>query len=97
MSDSASTPPSPWWKFGHMWLVIAGPLIVVLASIVTIYLAVRTPDPVYGDASRGAARSSQAKDGGDAGRMSPAMQARNHAATGGVARPAPNHGTGPNQ
>jgi hypothetical protein len=50
-----------------MWMVVGGPLIVVIASFVTLYLAIRTPDPVY------------THDGPDA------MQARNHAATGGVA------------
>ena len=32
----------PWWKFGHVWLVVAGPLIVVVASFITLYLAVRS-------------------------------------------------------
>ena len=36
----------PWWKFGHVWLVIAGPATVVLASFVTVYLAVSGMDPV---------------------------------------------------
>jgi hypothetical protein len=56
----------PWWKFGHVWLVVAGPAVVVVASFVTLYLAITIPDPVVTDAKSGA----------------PAMQARNHAATG---------------
>ena len=38
--------PAPWWKFGHVWLVVAGPAIVVVASLVTFYLAVTRPDQV---------------------------------------------------
>ena len=26
----------PWWKFGHVWLVIAGPLIVIVAGFVAL-------------------------------------------------------------
>ncbi|MFT4193411.1 nitrogen fixation protein FixH [Ottowia sp.] len=74
---SAPPAPQPWWKYGHMWLVVGGPLIVVVASFVTLYLAIRTPDPVYADAAR-------ARPAGEAD-LTPAMQARNHAATGGVA------------
>ena len=31
---SAQTTPeaAPWWQFGHVWLVVAGPLVVVMAS-----------------------------------------------------------------
>lgn len=72
--------PQPWWKHGHLWMVIGGPLIVVVASFVTLYLAIRTPDPVYTDSSvqRRSAHAAPLE-------LTPAMQARNHAATGGVA------------
>ena len=36
----------PWWAFGHVWLVIAGPLVVVVASFITFYLAANGQDPV---------------------------------------------------
>ena len=29
---SSSTPAAPWWKFGHVWLVVSGPLIVVVEN-----------------------------------------------------------------
>ena len=32
----------PWWKFGHVWLVMAGPAVVVVAGFITLYLAMRT-------------------------------------------------------
>lgn len=85
MTVSTSTPPTPWWKVGPMWLVVGGPSIVVVASFVTLYLAIRTPDPVYVDPPRpGVAAPTPA----DEHELTPAMQARNHAATGGVAKAA---------
>ena len=82
MTVSTSTPPTPWWKVGPMWLVVGGPSIVVVASFVTLYLAIRTPDPVYVDPPRpGVAAPTP-----DEHELTPAMQARNHAATGGVAK-----------
>ena len=72
----------PWWKFGHVWMVFAGPAVVVVASFITLYLAIKIPDPVvtsYGHA----AESEVAKpDSKPVTNMAPAMQARNHAATG---------------
>jgi hypothetical protein len=67
-----------------MWMVVGGPLVVVVAGFVTFYLAASNPDPVYQDTGRNArvAGSSTSQSGADA----PAMQARNHAATGGVPR-----------
>lgn len=72
----------PWWTFGHVWLVIAGPAIVVVASFVTLYLAITIPDPVITDAT--APSGSHSSRGGSmaAANLAPAMQARNHAATG---------------
>ena len=68
------TPALPWWRVGMVWLVIGGPLAVVVAALFTAVLAVRGADPVIGG------------EGGDrvpstaAGPLAPAMQARNHAA-----------------
>ena len=47
----------PWWKFGHVWLVIAGPLIVIVAGFVTLWLAISRPErprvgPPGGDPDR---------------------------------------------
>ncbi len=57
----------PWWRYGMVWLVIGGPAVVVVASFVTLALAIAYPDPVLPTAGRGDA--------------APAVQARNHAAT----------------
>ncbi|NBD19873.1 nitrogen fixation protein FixH [Aquabacterium fontiphilum] len=76
MSASAVSSPEaklnpPWWKLPIVWLVIAGPAIVVVAGIATVVVAVRNVDPVL-DTSVGHVES--AKD-------LPASKARNHAAS----------------
>ena len=43
---SSPQTPAPWWKFGHVWLIISGPAAVVLAGFFTFYLAVKGVDPV---------------------------------------------------
>jgi len=74
----------PWWKFGHVWMVFAGPAVVVVASFITLYLAITIPDPVvtgyYGQSSLSQAAKPDTQQ--PATNMAPAMQARNHAATG---------------
>jgi len=66
---STESDPTPWWRLPIVWMVIGGPAIVVVASFVTLSLAIRFPDPVLTTADK-AERSEQ-----------PALQARNHAAT----------------
>lgn len=71
----------PWWKFGHVWMVFAGPAVVIVASFITLYLAIKIPDPVVTGYSQGPLLNA-AKHGSLPTNMAPAMQARNHAATG---------------
>jgi hypothetical protein len=76
------TPPSsqPWWKYGHVWLVIAGPAVVVVAALVTAWLAMRSPDPVVAeDYYRRGVEINKTLAKNKA--LLPAMQGRNHAAT----------------
>ena len=76
------TSVQPWWKFGHVWLVLSGPAVVVVAGFVTLYLAVRTPDPVVSeDYYRQGININQTLDA-ESAKLAPAIQARNHAATG---------------
>ena len=80
---------APWWKFGHVWLLIAGPVAVVIAGFITLYLAISRPDPVI-DADyyrKGIDINKTLQDGESA--LAPAVQARNHAATGEVPKPKP--------
>jgi len=44
---SAAAPS--WWKYGYVWLVIAGPLIVVVAAIFTAVLAFNSNDVIVSD------------------------------------------------
>ena len=59
-----------------VWLVIAGPLAVVVASCITLAIAWTHIDPVISGA--GAADADQRVPSGPS---APAQQARNHAAT----------------
>lgn len=70
-------PSAPWWKHGFVWLVIAGPVLVVLAALVTLWLAAASPDPVL---ATNHDRRAVARDAGERALM-PAVQGRNHAAT----------------
>ena len=78
-----------WWKYGHVWLVIAGPAVVIVACMVTIWLAVTRPDPVLADDyyRRDIHVDQTVVDPPAGGRaLAPAVQARNHAATPALAR-----------
>lgn len=80
-ADSKESSP-PWWKFGHVWLVIAGPALVVVASFTTLYLAITRPDPVVTDNDLQIRQQRAVAQGRNGGNLAPAVQARNHAATG---------------
>ncbi len=68
-APSSITDTTPWWRYRMVWLVIAGPAAVVVASFVTLALTILNPDPPL---TLTPAASSSAE---------PALQARNHAAT----------------
>jgi hypothetical protein len=70
-TDRAAPAPdtTPWWRVRMLWLVIGGPLAVVIASFATLGLALRYPDPVL--TPQAAASPAE----------TPAVQARNHAAS----------------
>ena len=74
--------PQPWWRFGHVWMVFGGPAIVVVASFFTLYLAITRPDPVMDDNYYQKGIELNKRLGGTPSSAAPAMQARNHAATG---------------
>ena len=75
--------PTPWWKFGQVGLVVSGPVVAVVASFITLYLAVTRPDPVVSeDYYQQGININQKRVPGQDASLAPAMQARNHAATG---------------
>ncbi len=88
----APAAPRPWWREPYVWLVLAGPIAVILACIATAVVVLRAPDPLVDvDYYRKGLEINKrlAQQTGQATYL-PAHQARNHAATGGVP-PAPLH------
>lgn len=86
LKNPDNKPSVSWWRVPHMWLVVGGPLLVVVASIITAVIAVKGADPVLDkeDYERNlqAARSLQGQARIDALiQLQPAHQARNHAAS----------------
>lgn len=79
-AENTLQPPRSWWRFPHVWLLVLGPAVVVVASFVTFYLAARSADPVLPTGPEVEASSRPGQETGIS--MAPAMQARNHAATG---------------
>ncbi len=65
-------PPLPWWRVGMVWFALAGPAVVVVAGVATAAIAFNGADPTL----RAPPTASQTQ--------TPAVQARNHAATGGT-------------
>jgi hypothetical protein len=87
--ENNSQENTKWWQLGHVWLVIALPAVVVVASFITLYLAVSRPNEIISDdAYRPSRQSDQSiearrKESSEA----PAMLGRNHATTGVVPPP----------
>ena len=88
MTPSDNVAPAPWWKFGHVWLVIAGPALVVVAGFVTLYLALRYPDPVITEDYYRKGLEINQTLANPAASLAPAVQGRNHAQTGVPVAPA---------
>ena len=80
----------PWWQYGHVWLIIAGPAVVIVAGFVTLAIAIKTPDPVVAeDYYKRGLNINQTLAAEKDMQLAPAMQARNHAATPKSEGPAP--------
>jgi hypothetical protein len=86
MSAVASNVPTPtgsapWWKFGHVWLVLAGPALVIVAGFFTLWLAMSRPDPVVAeDYYQQGIDINKTLEKVDPS-MLPAVKGRNHAVT----------------
>lgn len=72
------TDPKPWWKYGFVWLILSGPIVVIIASFITLSMALGTPDPVVDDYYRKGIEINKTLENAS---LAPAGQARNHAAT----------------
>ena len=74
----APTASRPWYRHAWLWMLIAGPALVVVAAVFTAYLAMRDPDPVLAnDAYEYGQKDTQAAQR----QLMPAQKARNHVAT----------------
>lgn len=85
-TPSSEHQPTPWWRVPHMWLVVGGPLVVVVAAIITAVIAVEGADPVLNKADfERDLKAAQTLDGPARTealiKLQPAHQARNHAAS----------------
>ncbi|MEX8502512.1 MAG: hypothetical protein AB3X41_05645 [Leptothrix ochracea] len=80
-SKEGAEKPLAWWQVKMVWLVIAGPLIVVIAAVSTAVVAIRGQDPVLVTGPE-----DLQVDPGKKNHPSyrSAMEGRNHATTGGV-------------
>ena len=72
----------PWWKYGHVWLIISGPAAVIVAGFITLAIAIGTPDPVVADDyyRRGLDINKTLAAEKDL-QLAPALQTRNHVVT----------------
>lgn len=76
--------PRPAWREPMVWMVVGGPAIVVVASFITLGLAIHYPDPpldLHASTQR-AADDAEPADLRAHERDVPALIGRNHAATG---------------
>ena len=86
LKNQSPATAKPWWTFGMVWMVIAGPAVVVVAAFATLYLAITIPDPVLPTEAMNP-RTAIENRGKLEAAMAPAIQARNHASTGVVPAP----------
>lgn len=87
LQKPAVVAPIAWWKVPHMWLVVGGPAVVVVAAIATAVIAIKGADPVldkeaYERDLKAASKNLQGQALQEALiKLQPAHQARNHAAS----------------
>lgn len=91
--NSTATPTAeaaqPWWKYPLVWMIIAGPTIVVIAGFITLWLAIQQPDPVVVEdyyrrgveINKELNKAPHKEAAKPSHTLSPAMSGRNHAAT----------------
>ncbi|MDH6594381.1 hypothetical protein M2165_004270 [Variovorax sp. TBS-050B] len=78
-APAATAPADAWWRHPLLWMVIAGPALVVVASFVTLWYALATPDPLVSADyyRRGIEINRTLADK----KLMPAVAGRNHATT----------------
>jgi uncharacterized protein len=76
IADAAEPEVTPWWRVGMVWLVVGGPAVVVVAAISTAVIAVRGADIVLTNLP-----AAMEPGHTEPTALTPAREARNHAAT----------------
>lgn len=90
VAQAPQAAPAPWWKFGYVWMVIAGPAVVVVAGFATLWLALANPESLVAeDYYRQGIGINKTLAAEREKSLMPAVQGRNHAATPPAATPAP--------
>jgi uncharacterized protein len=78
---NANTDTQPWWKYRYVWLIIAGPALVVVAGFVTLAIAIRIPDPVVAEDYYRRGLDINKTLAEEKLLLAPAMETRNHVRT----------------
>lgn len=83
MTTILQNPPKSkaWWRYGYVWLVIAGPAVVVVAGFYTLWLAISSPDPVLSENYYQQGIDINKTLENQSKKLLPALKGRNHAAT----------------
>ena len=81
-SEAVAAPAARWWRYPMVWVVLAGPITVVVASLVTAAVAWRHIDPVIAHTPDGVLRAADdvSTTSDPKAALAPALKARNHAA-----------------
>lgn len=78
---SAPATSKPWWKYVSVWLLFSGPAVVVVAALVTAWIAVHGQDPVIDENYYQNGLNINQQLAHPQKSLVPALKARNHAAT----------------
>ncbi|MGL4576816.1 MAG: nitrogen fixation protein FixH [Burkholderiaceae bacterium] len=76
----------PWWRELSVWLLMSGPIVAVVAGVITTIIAFALPDPLVASDARRSATDLARAQAASAAALEPAQKARNHSATGGLAK-----------
>lgn len=79
--DPSPDAGKPWWKFVSVWLLLSGPALVVVAGVITAWIAIRGQDPVIDDNYYQNGLNVNQRLAHPQKSLAPALRGRNHAAT----------------
>lgn len=83
LPPAAPLVPRAWWQEPYVWMVISGPVSVVLACIVTAFYILQGPDAVVAEDTYREGQVISKTLESAAPPMQAAQTGRNHSATGG--------------